>query len=142
MKKIENLVYKDDFEMLGDFRKIDYEFFKKSREIAIGDIIPSGSFHINGVGNDVDYFFHNRTPRRFLEYLKGQGFINEDGGQYARSNFISFRKEDLNIVYVKFMHDFINIRKSTEICKLLNVREKSQRIAVFDIVRGNDKGLK
>jgi len=94
--------------------------------------------------SDYDYFFEAKDDDHFqqiLDLLFDQDFTLETEIHYQDSGttkdpfrFLSFRKEGLNILLTKD-HDFATRhRLATNVCKRLNIPDKSDRICLFQAV--------
>jgi hypothetical protein len=63
----------------------------------------------------------------------------EDCKGYDTSQFISMRKGDINLVVFLDKEDFLSSISAAALCKRLNLKSREDRIAVFDVVRENDR---
>lgn len=82
------------------------------------------------------------------EYMRGCGFEidgeDEEFQEYDEmiEQFVSYRKENLNMIVTNSSPYFRKFKAATKIAKMLNLRDKRQRIALFQsILYGRNENL-
>ena len=99
-------------------------------------VVPSGSYHIcTPPVEDTDRDFFAKFSQEVFDYLIDQGFQYNMNDDTYEEDFMSFRKDKINIILVRSGDDLRKIELATELCKLLNTQSKEHRLAVFNTVR-------
>jgi hypothetical protein len=100
----------------------------------------------NGVKpNDDDWVLlvSEVSKPEFLRRLSEDGFLV--GGSFDPqvrhhtdreiSGFVSYRRDDLNLIVTSNPTFFYDFENATKLCKFLNLKEKKDRVAVFRAIR-------
>lgn len=62
------------------------------------------------------------------------GFTNESDFRYGSRVFYSVRRDELNLLLTADPEFYARHRRATALCKLLNIANKEDRVAVFQVI--------
>lgn len=87
---------------------------------------------------DEDWVVFGHNPAT-LEQLAEAGWVCEsrDDPRYG-NNFLSYRKDDLNIIICLSKKYYEKYAEATKLAKLMNLMQREQRVILFKYVRGED----
>lgn len=129
-------------QILSDTVKEVEEAWKTSDSIyAFG--YPSalvGSVYIVGEGNDIDVLvLVDDLPSKSWDRLRMHGFEHSSSGAentypICAGGFESFRKKDINLLVVDQLSTFMSWKMSAEVCKALNLSNRTDRVIVHRII--------
>lgn len=98
-------------------------------------VIPSGSYFMLGkTDTDVD-FFTLHTPNA-VKLLVSSGYSTNMDEKYSEdADFISYRKDNFNVILVNSEDELYAIELATYLCTELKVKDKDKRILVFNMFK-------
>lgn len=108
----------------------------------VQDYFPSGSRVIcNPPPTDTDedwavYFSSHQSRQAFIKVLLEDGFVH-DGKNYENdtTSFASYRKDELNLILFTNAQEYSRYKLATKAATALNLLNKDDRIALFQIIR-------
>ena len=101
------------------------------------NIIPTGSNYICDpptTNTDIDFVIYTKKERELCLFLENRGFLtnyNDDYLGIEEGLFISYKKENLNLLLINDYPFFIRWVKATKLAKELNLLKKEDRIKLF-----------
>lgn len=106
----------------------------------------TGSAFIEGVKNpgDLDCIVLVNDTTEFEDVLTGVGYVMSDPGDYnapepgrdpSEGVFFSFRKGEINLIVTDNRRFYDSFRVASEICRMLKVTEKENRVDVHGLLR-------
>lgn len=119
----------DEKQLKLDLREIGCQVYATGSQVTCNP--PPGD------ASDVDYLVYtSKSLDKLLKYLEENSFEVEGSPEYDihNSQFASFRKGKVNLIVTNSIDFCMNHRLATEVCKKLNLLEKSDRIMVFKAI--------
>lgn len=103
------------------------------------NIYQTGSSYICDppiLDTDIDYIIFTVVPEDLFAFLEERGFETNyiDYPLETDGNFRSYRKEKLNLIITDTYDFYLSFVKATDLAKKLNLREKQQRIDLFQYI--------
>lgn len=112
-------------------------------EVEIKEILPTGSRHIVSppvMDTDEDYvvYIDDEPLKDVALHLEDFGWKMDSNKKYHNGNFFSVRQGDINLIVVNNLNYFRRWEWATELAKKLNLKEKEDRVALFEHVLETD----
>lgn len=108
---------------------------------AVLDVAPTGSRVIctpPPLDTDEDFVCFAPDQDTATQKLKEMGFLVEGQPDFYtgnnRGNFLSFRRDDTNLIVTDSLEFFDLFRAATELAQRFNLTKKPDRIALFQVV--------
>lgn len=89
--------------------------------------------------SDTDILVYTPATEAFRMLLEVEGWKKD--GNYPEGSFESYKKGDLNIILTFLFAYFHSFVRAKDVCKLLNLTDKAQRIAVHELMLKDFKVL-
>jgi hypothetical protein len=86
---------------------------------------------------DIDHMIYTETVRKLDGYLRSEGFnytSKEGSGGGGDKPIYTYRREKLNLIVTDSNDFFTKFKEATILATKLNLREKPQRIALFEYI--------
>lgn len=103
------------------------------------NIYQTGSSYICSppvLDTDIDYVIFTINPDELFYYLEDKGFETDYKDYQLESDgtFRSYKKENLNLIITDTYEFYLSFVKATDLAKKLNLRDKQQRIDLFQYI--------
>lgn len=106
---------------------------------------PTGSNYICNppvTNTDIDTMYLVKDMYEADKNILADGWTACDKGEYSIGNWRAYRKDKYNALITNNYDHFIKFEAATELAKKYNLLEKEERIEIFEIVVGKQKGNK
>ncbi len=106
---------------------------------------PTGSNYICNPpveDTDIDTMYFVKDLYEADRIILAEGWTACDKGEYDISNWRAYRKGKYNALITDNYNHYIRFEAATELAKKYNLLEKEERIEIFEIVTGKQKGNK
>lgn len=112
------------------------------QELPVTDFFVTGSAYVcdppvNDTDVDVAIMIRPLHPRDVRSMFEAAGWT-QDGKGYEGTGFMSFRKDIYNLIVNMNLHFFKSLQLYTQVAKVLNIKDKAQRIMLATAIRDGE----
>lgn len=93
-----------------------------------------GSVYILGEGNDLDVLVRAEDANDAMDRLETEGYRPTGNPSGEEDDFLTLRKGHINVIVTQSQEFFDNFLEAAEVCKLLKLTSKQDRIAVHRVL--------